>query len=327
MKRIKARDIRQCDPLLAAPTDALFIVRSGALIFSASNLSMIILRDRCFFIVPTGADGILSTIIRKLIKTEEDNVNVNNRDNIDEEEVKSGEDRLPFELRALEAILATVVQQMEEELSEMKASMNNALKLLRTTPSDAEAQTKIFLTSGTLNMFEQRANATVDVLENVLQQSEDMAHMTLSKVVVQLPASPTMTTRNRSTSGGTPGNAVHEYIVEKDVELLLENYLSDAKSLARRSQGLAWKLTSTSRIIEIELAASRNLLLRYELRLSLISTVTAIFAMFASLFGMNLKTMIPTEQESGIFWTLFSVSIGCLLVVPVTLSMRCSKFF
>ena len=109
------------------------------------------------------------------------------------------------------------------------------------------------------------------------------------------------------------------YMQDENVELLLENYLSDMKSLERRVKGLAFKLTSSSRIIEIELAAGRNRLLRVDVALEVISVIAALCAMFAGLFGMNLKSGL--EMEEGVFWTVFGCAIGCLIVFPLMLSL------
>jgi hypothetical protein len=308
---------------------------------------MIILKDRCFFIVPQGADSILSTVIRKLVDGGQ-----NTAADIDTMT------ELPFELRALEATLATVIQQMEAELSGMKSSISESLKLLRSSPSDPKAQTELFLGSGKLNSFEQRANAVVEVLENVLEQPDNLAFMSLTRLfegTLIPPTSPALRSRGGSGSSGgsggsggsrggsrggsaggdreeqhrtTPGRSVDNVFLfterngcmqDENVELLLENYLSDAKSLARRVQGLAWKLTSTSRIIEIELAAGRNRLLRVDVWLEVISVVAALCAMFAGLFGMNLKSGL--ELENGVFWMVFGLAIGCLIVLPLILSL------
>ena len=104
---------------------------------------------------------------------------------------------------------------------------------------------------------------------------------------------------------------------EEDVELLLENYLSLVRSLARRSEGLSWKLTSTTKIIEIELAAARNRLLRYDVGLEIVSVITAVAALVAGLFGMNLQSGL--ESDGSAFWTVFAVAAGGVVVLPVAL--------
>ena len=334
---LQARDVRQVDPSLAAPTDALLLVRAGAIVVSASSISMIILKNQCYFIVPQGADSILSTIIHKLVLVTQSAVEEENTP------------PLPFELRALEATLATVVSQMEIELSEMKKTINHALRALRDSPSDAKAQTQLFLGSGKLNSFLQRANAVVEAIEDTLQQPEDMAFMSLTRLdegLIAPPQSPRLRPRTRmsgsvgseSGSGGkdpthesTPRRRAtsEEYLLssvlhDEDVELLLENYLSDVKSLARRSQGLAWKLTSTSRIIEIELAAGRNRLLRYDVALQVVTVISAIAAMVAGLFGMNLKSGL--ENDDGVFWTVFGICIGSMVVLPVCCSFLLKNY-
>ena len=106
---------------------------------------------------------------------------------------------------------------------------------------------------------------------------------------------------------------------EEDVELLLENYLSAVKSLDRRSSGLFQKLTSTTRIIDIELAATRNQLLRYDVGLATVSVVVAICALFAGLFGMNLPSRL--EQSQTAFWAVFNVSVAVVIVSGVAASI------
>jgi len=327
---LQARDVRQVDPTLAAYTDALLIIRSGTIIISASNISMIILKDRCFFIVPNGADSIITSILSVL------NTNNHTKD----------VDELPFELRALEATLATIVQQMETELSELQTTLTNCLSKLRHSPSDPKSQTTLFLNSGKLNSFEQRANAVVDVLEDVLQQPLDMAYMSLTRldngmVVAPTPSSPMARPRKHLNSGkannaniNSSGQKNRASTLssddinisvghDEDVELLLENYLGDCKSLSRRSKGLQAKLTSTSRIIEIELASSRNRLLRYDVALELVAVVTAICALFAGLFGMNLKSGL--ENSDNMFWFVFCFSLVLVVVLPFSLLLVIQK--
>ena len=202
---LQARDVRQVDPSLAAPTDALLLVRAGTIVVSASSISMIILKDRCFFIVPQGADSILSTVIRKLVDGGQQQGTTTN---VESEDSSMAE--LPFELRALEATLATVVQQMEEELSGLKTTIVESLKLLRSTPSDPKAQTELFLGSGKLNSFEQRANAVVEVLETVLEQPDNLAYMSLTRLdkgTLIPPTSPSLRSRSRGGSGGSGGGS------------------------------------------------------------------------------------------------------------------------
>ncbi len=282
-RSVRARDIRKVDPSFCAPTDASLLVRRGCILVSM-GVSCCILRDRCFFIVPQGADSIMSLIIRRL-------VNVSERDEI------------PFEFRALEATFATVVSKLESELTKMTKTIDGAIQAMRARPSDAKAQTLLYVVSGELNTFQQCVTAIASVLDELLADPEDMAYMSL--------------TRLYELDDAAVGSSLMHH--EEDVELLLENYLSAVKSLDRRSSGLISKLTSTTRIIDIELAATRNQLLRYDVGLATVSVVVAICALFAGLFGMNLPSGL--EQSQTAFWAVFNVSVAVVIISGVAASV------
>ena len=293
-RSVQARDVRKVDPTFCAPTDASLLVRRGCILVSMTGVSCCVLRDRCFFIVPQGADSIMSLIIRRLVS------GTGGGDGDGGFEGHVGE--IPFEFRALEATFATVVSKLESELAKMTKTIDGAIEAMRARPSDAKAQTLLFVASGELNVFQQRVTAIAGVLDELLANHEDMAYMSLTRL------------HQLGDEAAGTGPLQHE----EDIELLLENYLSAVKSLDRRSSGLSWKLSSTTRIIDIELAATRNQLLRYDVGLAIVSVVVAVCALIAGLFGMNLQSGLETSQSA--FWAVFHVSIAIVVVFGIAAS-------
>ena len=71
MGALQSRDVRKLDPgfeNLLGGSEAALLVRDGAIVVSAARVRGLILNDRCFIVVPNGADSILNVLQTRLNK-------------------------------------------------------------------------------------------------------------------------------------------------------------------------------------------------------------------------------------------------------------------
>ena len=93
--------------------------------------------------------------------------------------------------------------------------------------------------------------------------------------------------------------------LEMNLELLLENYLTEVAWISSEVEELMDEITNTEENLVLQLDIIRNRMLRFELMLSISSFVVGCGALITGAFGMNLLSHL--EMNKHMFWT---VSIG-----------------
>ena len=223
IQAIQPRDMRKIDPHFSSGVDAVLLVRRSALIFSMAHIAAVVLHDRCYLVVPQGADSILSVMMDRLrdieifsssSKKEEDDdgaEETKNETNKDDENGKIATDEsniIPFEFLALEAMLATMRDSISKKLKDLETRAREALSKLRQNVLTQGRET-LFMTSEELHDAELRVNAIENALKEVLDCDEDMACMYLTRLEEDPDA-----------FDDPDFNLFHE-----EVELLLESYV------------------------------------------------------------------------------------------------------
>ena len=130
---IQARDVRKVDPFFAARLEPVVIVRTGCITVSLgrTELRAIITRDHLFFVVPNGADSILTIVQKNLASLR---AGEPSGEPVWPEDGASGAaNDVPFELAALEALLMTACAELLKEQTHLTERVNRALQALRRT--------------------------------------------------------------------------------------------------------------------------------------------------------------------------------------------------
>ncbi|KAI9498766.1 hypothetical protein BDB00DRAFT_799455 [Zychaea mexicana] len=186
---------------------------------------------------------------------------------------------LPFEFRAIEAILVSITSSLQSELEVLEAPVTKLLGDLEDI-ADVEESVKqshlrdLLQYSKKLAKFEKDALSIHDAISDLLDHDEDLAAMYLT-----------------AKKAGKPRDASdHE-----EVELLLEAYLKQTEEIASKASSLISDMRSTEEIVQIILDVSRNSLMWFEIRLSIITLSASIVSVYGALFGMNLKNYFEDD--------------------------------
>jgi magnesium transporter len=328
IQAIQPRDMRKIDPHFSSGVDAVLLVRRSTIMFSMAHIAAVVLHDRCYLVVPQGADSILSVMMDRLrdieilsspLKKEEEEEDEYNEESKNENQEKKEDENkkkkkeniimndksqdgniIPFEFLALEAMLATMRDSISKKLEGLETRARKALRKLRQNVLTQGRET-LFITSEELHDVELRVNAIEKALKEVLDCDEDMACMYLTRLQ-----------EDPDTFDDPDFTMFHE-----EVELLLESYLQDIRGLGARAERLRFEITSTEKLVTLELDAVRNRLLQVDLALESMTMTIGFGAMIAGLFGMNLRS--GKETTDGWFWGICILVFGLTVTVPPAL--------
>ena len=144
---LKARDVRKVDPVFGGRIEPVILVRTGVVLVSLgkTELRALILHDRLYFIVPDGADSVLSVVqqnLQQLREAEAGDAPAGRARNGEHDgslvpEPPSPnlqpEGAMPFEFSALEALLMTACAELHARVSTLQVAVRDALASLRHT--------------------------------------------------------------------------------------------------------------------------------------------------------------------------------------------------
>ena len=200
---------------------------------------------------------------------------------------------LPYEFRALEAVLISVTSGLEGEFEGVREPVVGVLRELE-EDIDRDKLRHLLIYSKKLGTFEQKARLVRDAIEDLLEADDDLAAMYLTE----------------KASGSEREEDNHE-----EVELLLESYHKVADEIVQVSSNLVSAIRNTEEIVRAILDANRNALMLLDLKFS-IGTLGISAGMFiAALYGMNLKNFIEEDHLgfAGVSGLCFAVTaVGCV---------------
>ena len=177
---------------------------------------------------------------------------------------------LPYEFRALEAVLISVTGGLESEFEGVRDPVVRVLRDLE-EDIDRDKLRHLLIYSKKLGTFEQKARLVRDAIEDLLEADDDLADMYLT---------------------AKAEGKEHEEDNHEEIELLLESYHKVADEIVQISSNLVSAIRNTEEIVRAILDANRNSLMLLELRFS-IGTLGISAGMFvAALYGMNLENFI-----------------------------------
>ena len=201
---------------------------------------------------------------------------------------------LPYEFRALEAILVDVASNLTIELNVHKTVLGNILASL----DDSVERVKLkylLIQSKKLGQFHQKAVLINDLLHDLLDQDDELNSLYLTEILQ-----------------GMHRQTYHH----QEIELLLESYYATINETIQTVEELSSQIKTSEEIIKFVLDANRNDLMLLGLKFSIGLLSMGITMYVAALYGMNLENFI--EETDGGFE---------LVVVFGTVSLAILFFF
>ncbi|CAG8977237.1 hypothetical protein HYALB_00007933 [Hymenoscyphus albidus] len=187
---------------------------------------------------------------------------------------------LPYEFRALEAILISVITSLETEFEGVREPVVRVLRELE-EDIDRDKLRGLLIYSKKLGTFEQKAKLVRDAIDELLEADDDLASMYLTEKAHDIAR----------------GEDDHT-----EVEMLLESYHKLCDEIVQESGNLVSNIRNTEEILSVKaiLDANRNSLMLLDLKFSVGTLGLTSGTLIAAFYGMNLKNFIE-ESEFG-FW-------------------------
>lgn len=199
---------------------------------------------------------------------------------------------LPYEFRALEAVLISVTTGLETEFEGVSEPVVRVLRELE-EDIDRDKLRHLLIYSKKLGTFEQKARLVRDAIDDILDADDDLVSMYLSE----------------RAQGKTREEDDHT-----EVEMLLESYHKVCDEIVQVSGNLVSNIRNTEEIVKAILDANRNSLMLLDLKFSIGTLGIGSGAFIASLYGMNLKNFIE-ESNLGFIgvstWSFVFAAMVC----------------
>ncbi|KAF9515128.1 hypothetical protein BS47DRAFT_1316363 [Hydnum rufescens UP504] len=211
--------------------------------------------------------------------------------------LRSKGNTLPYEFRALESILLSVLSALEAEMVFIRHLVGGLLSELE-DDIDRDKFKRLLHYSRRLTNFHSRAKLVQEAIEEVLEQDEDLAAMFLTDKKNAVPR--------------TPND--HE-----ELEVLLESFGKQVEEIVNEADTMTSNVQSTQEIVELILDSNRNALLALDLKVSIITMGLGAGALAVGAFGMNLPNHL--EDHHLAFWTVSAAALGATAVM-ISMGLR-----
>ncbi|XP_060100127.1 magnesium transporter MRS2 homolog, mitochondrial [Heteronotia binoei] len=199
---------------------------------------------------------------------------------------------LPFEFRAIEAILQYWISSLHERLSSLQPQIIETLNALVDPKllSVDRSKVHVLLQNGkSLSELETDIKVFKETILEILDEEELIEELCLSKWT-----DPQVF--EESASGIDHA---------EEMELLLENYYRQAEDLANETRELRVLIDDSESIIFINLDSHRNIMMRLNLQLTMGTFSLSLFGLIGVAFGMNLESSF--EEDKGVFWLVTGI--------------------
>ncbi|KAA0702981.1 Magnesium transporter MRS2 -like protein, mitochondrial MRS2-like protein [Triplophysa tibetana] len=199
---------------------------------------------------------------------------------------------LPFEFRALEAILQHRVNVLQANLHEVQPQILDCLESLvdpKLLSADRSKLHMLLLNRKSLSELETDIKVFKDSLLKILDEDELIAvcdHDVCVRVCVCL--------------NGVSEESSLGIDHAEEMELLLENYYMQAEELCNKARELKDLIDDSESVIFINLDSHRNVMMRLNLQLTMGTFSLSLFGLMGVAFGMNLESSY--EEDPRVFW-------------------------
>ncbi|XP_015212526.1 magnesium transporter MRS2 homolog, mitochondrial [Lepisosteus oculatus] len=199
---------------------------------------------------------------------------------------------LPFEFRAIEAILQHRVSTLQARLHEVQPQVFETLESLVNPKMLSVERSKLHvLLQNSKNLSELETDIKVfkESLLKILDEDELIEEMCLTK--------------------WTDPQVFEESSLgidhAEEMELLLENYYRQAEDLANKARELKVLIDDSESVIFINLDSHRNIMMRLNLQLTMGTFSLSLFGLVGVAFGMNLESSF--EEDPRVFWLVTGI--------------------
>ncbi|ODV81892.1 uncharacterized protein CANTADRAFT_3950 [Suhomyces tanzawaensis NRRL Y-17324] len=202
-------------------------------------------------------------------------------------------DELPYEFRAMEAVLVHVMTNLTTEMNVHIRVLQNILNGLEDN-IDRVRLRYLLIESKKIAQFHQKVLLIRDLLNDIIDNDDELNDFHLTDILKGQPRT------------GTD---------HAEIEFLLESYYKTSDEIVQTVQNLKSQIKTTEEIINMVLDSNRNELMLLGLKFStgLLSTGIALYV--SALYGMNLENFI--EECDGGFELV--VVVGSVLFVALLL--------
>ncbi|KAJ7598468.1 cora-domain-containing protein [Mycena floridula] len=207
----------------------------------------------------------------------------------------------PYEFRALESILLSVLSALEAELVFIRNLVGGLLAELE-DDIDHDRFKRLLHYSRRLDAFHSRAKLVEQALEEVLQQDEDLNAMYLTD---------------------KKNNLSRPLQDHEELEVLLESFSKQVEEIVNEVGNIDNNIRSTQEIVELILDSHRNALLTLDLQMSIATFGVGTGALVAGIFGMNLTSHI--EGHPWAFYAMSGTASTAALLVALIGIRKLSK--
>ncbi|PKU81562.1 Magnesium transporter MRS2-10 [Dendrobium catenatum] len=328
MKRcdLPARDIRLLDPLFVYPSTILG--RERAIVVNLEQIRCIITADEVLLV--NSLDPYVLQYVEELgrriaANKGQDTVSFGGRAALP--------DYLPFEFRALEAALEAACTSLDLQAEDLQVESYPFLDQLTSTISTKNLELVRRLKSR-LVALTRRVQKVRDEIQQLMDDDGDMAEMYLTEKKIRMensfnddqplpvynsagpivscsaPVTPVSSppkprkldkTMSLAWSKQSISSRSSESSAETidELEMLLEAYFVVIDDTLNKLTSLKEYIDDTEDFISIQLDSVQNQLIQFELRLTTVTFITAIFGVVAGIFGMNFE--VPLFEEPFAF--------------------------
>ncbi|XP_043575108.1 magnesium transporter MRS2 homolog, mitochondrial isoform X5 [Chiloscyllium plagiosum] len=199
---------------------------------------------------------------------------------------------LPFEFRAIEAILQHRINFLQSKLNELQPQILETLEGLvdhKQLSIDRSNLHVLLQASKNLSELETDIKVFKETLLEILDEEKQIEELCLSKWNEQHVCDP-------SIMGINPA---------EEMELLLESYYRQAEDLANSARELKVLIDDSESIIFINLDSHRNVMMRLNLQLTMGTFSVSLFGILGVAFGMNLESSF--EEDPRLFWLITGI--------------------
>ncbi|NWJ07007.1 MRS2 protein, partial [Crypturellus undulatus] len=199
---------------------------------------------------------------------------------------------LPFEFRAIEAILQYWISKLQGRLNTLQPQILETLEALVDPKllSVDRSKLHVLLQNGkSLSELETDLKVFKETILEILDEEELIEELCLTKW-----------TDPRVFEESASGIDHAE-----EMELLLENYYRQAEDLANEARELRVLIDDSESIIFINLDSHRNVMMRLNLQLTMGTFSLSLFGLIGVAFGMNLESSL--EEDPRVFWLVTGI--------------------
>ncbi|KAL9084099.1 MAG: hypothetical protein Q9165_008237 [Trypethelium subeluteriae] len=275
------RDLRKIDSSLLPN----ILVRPSAILINLLHLRVLIKHDRVLVFDAYGSQDSYNTSL--FMYDLEGRLRQGNETG----KGMSGVGALPYEFRALEAVLISVTTGLEGEFDGVRDPVVRVLRELE-EDIDRDRLRHLLVYSKKLGTFEQKARLVRDAIDDILEADDDLADMYLTE----------------KAQGKERAEDDHT-----EVEMLLESYHKVCDEIVQVSGNLVSNIKNTEEIVRAILDANRNALMQLDLKFSVYTLGLAAGTFTAALYGMNLKNFIE-ESDLGFWGVSAFCAFSCIVV-------------